>query len=235
MIKSPIWIVLLSLLIPGMGVSAAEIQVGHLLYASREANGEEVTNRLLATPKMLRIDQPGRADGYILYDREAGIIYSVTPEEQSILVIQPQPDSVRKPRDMGLKVEPVVDFSGPEISGSKPQQWQLIVDDQICRNAILVPGLMTEMLVLYRDYLRLLADQHYMSLDAIPAEYRDPCDDAIDVFAPGLLLQKGLPIRTWERNGKQQRLLEFSDQYSVDASLFRLPADYQRRPMSKMK
>jgi hypothetical protein len=73
-----------------------------------------------------------------------------------------------------------------------------------------------------------------VSLAAIPDEYRDPCDDAIDVFAPGLLSQKGLPIRSWDRNGNQQRLLEFSDQLSVDASLFSLPADYQRRPMSSI-
>ncbi|MES9827105.1 MAG: hypothetical protein ABW201_02430 [Candidatus Thiodiazotropha sp.] len=226
------WLVLMSALLQVKGASADEIQVGLLLYAARNANGDVVTNRLLITPKMLRIEQEKGVDGYILYDREADVIYSVTPEERSILVIQPQSGSVRIPHDMRLKIERLVDFDGPEIGDSKPQHWQLIVNNDICRNVILAPGLMTEALRVYQDYLTLLANRHYLSLNAIPAEYRDPCEDAIHVFAPTLLLQKGLPVRAWDRMGNQQRLLNFSNQHRVDSSLFRLPAEYNRQPMA---
>ncbi|MET0061020.1 MAG: hypothetical protein ABW176_01885 [Candidatus Thiodiazotropha endolucinida] len=226
------WLVLMSALLQGKGNSADEIEVGLLLYAAREANGDAVTNRLLITPKMLRIEQEKGVDGYILYDREAGVIYSVTPEEQSILVIQPQSGSMQTPPEMRLNIERLVDFDGPEIGDSKPQHWQLIVNNEICRNVILAPGLMTEALTVYQDYLTLLANQHYLSLNAIPAEYRDPCEDAIHVFAPTLFLQKGLPVRVWDRMGNQQRLLNFSNQHRVDSSLFRLPADYKRQPMA---
>ncbi|MEW7986262.1 MAG: hypothetical protein AB2805_17415 [Candidatus Thiodiazotropha sp.] len=227
-----IWLVLMSALLPGKVASADEIQVGLLLYAARDANGDVVTNRLLITPKMLRIEQEKAVDGYILYDREAGVIYSVTPEERSILVIQPQTRRVQIPHEMRLKIERLVDFDGPEIGDSKPQHWQLIVNNDICRNVILAPGLMTEALRVYQDYLTLLANQHYLSLNAIPAEYRDSCEDAIHVFAPTLLLQNGLPVRVWDRMGNQQRLLNFSDQHRVDSSLFRLPAEYKRQPMA---
>ncbi|MET0002172.1 MAG: hypothetical protein DBP02_00955 [gamma proteobacterium symbiont of Ctena orbiculata] len=227
-----VWLVLMSALLQGKGTSADEIQVGLLLYAAREANGDIVTNRLLITPKMLRIEQEKGVDGYILYDREADVIYSVTPEEQSILVIQPQSGSMQTPHEMRLKIERLVDFDGPEIGDSKPQHWQLIVNSEICRNVILAPGLMTEALMVYQDYLTLLANQHYLSLNAIPAEYRDPCEDAIHVFAPTLFLQKGLPVHVWDRKGNQQRLLNFSNQHRVDSSLFLLPAEYKRQPMA---
>ncbi|MEW8053540.1 MAG: hypothetical protein AB2792_04005 [Candidatus Thiodiazotropha sp.] len=232
---SLVWTLLISALLQAEGTSSDEIQAGLLLYAARDANGDEVTNRLLITPKMLRIEQEGGADGYILYDRDTETIYSVTPDERSILVIQPQPGIVQIPHEMGLKLERVTDFNGPEIGDSKPQHWQLIVNEEICRNAILAPGLMTEALAVYRDYLRLLANQHYLGLHAIPDEYRDPCDDAIHVFAPALFLQQGLPVRVWDRNGDRESLLDFSDQHGVNSGLFRLPADYKRQPMANIE
>ncbi|MES9943605.1 MAG: hypothetical protein ABW080_01430 [Candidatus Thiodiazotropha sp.] len=229
------WMVLLSVLLPGKQVLADERQAGLLQFAVRNANGSEVTSRLLVTPTMLRIEQQGQDRGYILYDREAATIYSVTPEERSILVIQPQSDRVQTPQQMRLRVEQVVDFDGPDIGGSKPQHWRLIVNDTTCRNVILAPGLMTDALAVYGDYLTLLANQHYLSLDAIPAEYRDVCDDAIHVFAPALLLQKGLPIRVWDQDGNQERLLDYSSQHSVSSNLFRLPEDYEQVPMNGVR
>lgn len=207
------------------------IQADLLLYGVTQANGDEVTNRMLVSHGKLRIDQAEQADGYILYDAEAGSIYSLTREERSILVIQPKGETPRIPDSVELKMERIDDFDGPEIGGSKPQHWRLSVNGEICRDAILAPGLMTDALAIYRDYLSLLAKQHYLSLDAIPAEYRDPCDDAIHVYAPALLLQWGLPIRLWDQSGHQERLLDFTRQKRVSADLFGLPEDYQRLPM----
>ncbi|MES9968798.1 MAG: hypothetical protein ABW092_02115 [Candidatus Thiodiazotropha sp.] len=225
------WIVLLSVLVPQKEMLADESRAGLLKFAVQEANGNQVTRRLLVTPKMLRIEQLGQDKGYILYDREAMTIYSVTPEERSILVIQPQPESVQPPQGMRLKVERLADFDGPAIGGNKPQHWRLIVNDTTCRNVILVPGLMLDALKAYGDYLALLANQHYLSLGAIPDEYRDSCDDAIHVFAPDLLLKKGLPIRVWDQLGNRERLLDYASRYQVSSSLFQLPADYEFVPM----
>ncbi|PVV15170.1 MAG: hypothetical protein B6D77_02260, partial [gamma proteobacterium symbiont of Ctena orbiculata] len=132
-------------------------------------------------------------------------------------------------------VEQLAGFDGPAIGGSKPQHWRLIVNDTTCRNVILVPGLMLDALKAYGDYLALLANQHYLSLGAIPAEYRDSCDDAIHVFAPDLLLKKGLPIRVWDQLGNRERLLDYSSQHRVSSNLFRLPEDYEQVPMNGMR
>ncbi|MBT2968712.1 MAG: hypothetical protein KME56_04620 [Candidatus Thiodiazotropha sp. (ex Ctena orbiculata)] len=226
---------MLWLAMPGAESLAEQARAGFLLYGEREAGGEEVVNRLLFTSDKLRIEPLDQAGGYILYHSEAATIYSVTPDERTILVIQPEAERVKIPDDMALRLERIDDIDAPAIGGSKPQHWRLTVNEIVCRDVILAPGLMTDQLLLYRDYLMLLAKQHYLGLDAIPGEYRDPCDDVVHVFAPALFLEKGLPIRIWDQRGSQQSLLDFSVEKQVGIELFHLPKDYHFVPMSRLQ
>ncbi|MEW8507494.1 MAG: hypothetical protein AB2598_12390 [Candidatus Thiodiazotropha sp.] len=226
---------IVSLLLPGAGSVAGDSGAGFLLYGVREAGGDEAVNRLLFTQDMLRIEQQDQAGGYILYRNDSGTIYSVTPDEKTILVIQPKPEPQQVPGHIKFRLDRIDDTDPPEIGGSKPQHWRLTVNGALCREAILAPGLMTEQLALYRDYLLLLANQHYLGLDAIPAEYRDPCDDVLHVFAPTLLLEKGLPIRVWDQRGYQQSLLDYSTEKRVGSEQFQLPKGYQQVPLSQLE
>lgn len=220
---------------PGAGSLADQARAGLLLYGERGAGGEEIVTRLLFTPGKLRIESRDRAEGYILYHSEAASIYSVTPDERTILVIQPEAEKPRIPDGMALKLERIDDIDAPEIGGSKPQHWRLTVNGSVCRDAILAPGLMADQRLLYRDYLMLLANQHYLGLAAVPAEYRDPCDDAVHVFAPALFVERGLPVRVWDQHGYQQSLLDFSVEKQVGTELFHLPGDYQLVPISQSR
>ncbi|MCU7932774.1 MAG: hypothetical protein KZQ90_18405 [Candidatus Thiodiazotropha sp. (ex Codakia rugifera)] len=218
------------LLLASLPVMASDQLADVLVYSVHEAGGEAVVSRLLITPTMLRIDQGKQDDDYILYDKRAETIYSVTPDEQSILVIHPDRAKRQIPGDMKLSIEQLSDVNAPNVGGSKPEHWRMTVNGEICQEAILAPGLMSRSLVLYGDYLTLLANQHFVSLDAIPVEYRAPCEDAVHVFVPTVFLDKGLPIRKWDKGGNQERLVEFSSNQSVSADYFVLPADYQQVP-----
>ncbi|MES9993767.1 MAG: hypothetical protein ABW098_17595 [Candidatus Thiodiazotropha sp.] len=224
-----------ALLLPALGLAVDQTQAGFLLYGVREASGEESVNRLLFAPGMLRIEQQNLEAGYILFNREARAIYSVTPEERTILVIQPEPGRVKIPDEIDFKLERIEDIDSPEIGGSKPQHWRLTVNGKLCRDAILAPDLMGDQRALYRDYMLLLAKQHYLGLNAIPPEYRDPCDDLVHVFAPALFIEKGLPVRVWDQQGYQQSLLDFSVEKRFSAEHFQLPKDYQRLPMLHLR
>ncbi|MCU7917288.1 MAG: UDP-2,3-diacylglucosamine hydrolase [Candidatus Thiodiazotropha sp. (ex Epidulcina cf. delphinae)] len=222
----------LILLLPGFAAVAGDQQADLLVYRVEEAGSEPYLSRILVTPGFLRMDQDNENGGFILYDREAQIIYSVDPDERSILVIEPERGQRRLPEEMKLSIEKLSDIDAPAVSGSKPEHWRMTVNGTTCQQTVVAPGLMPQGVAAYRDYLDLLAYQHVTSLAAIPAEYRDGCDDAIHVFAPSALLEKGLPLRTWDANGNQQTLIDFSADRAVSSDRFKLPADYRQVPMS---
>jgi hypothetical protein len=57
---------------------------------------------------------------------------------------------------------------------------------------------------------------------------QNPCDLALNTYAPDWQLRFGLPIQEGDPQGKGQLLLDYSTDYPADAALFTLPKGYQR-------
>ncbi len=211
---------------------AAEEQAELMLYRVQSPGEEPYFNRLLANPAFLRLDRGGQDSGYILYDRQQQIIYSVNHEEHSILVIDPPPMtddlSARMPE---IELKSVAPVSAPSVSGVKPQQWVLTSDGQRCREAFVLPGLMPKAVAAYGEYLKVLAQQQALALSTMPAEFQDACDQAVHVYAPDSLLRKGLPLNVWNGKGYREVLIDFREGFRVSKDDFRLPTDYSRIPM----
>ena len=214
---------------------AAEVEAGLLIYNVESPGEESYLNRLLVTPDYLRLDKGARDSGFILHDRKQGVIYSVNHEDRSILVIDPPvPEAAPDAVTPAISMESSEAVDVPEVGGVKPLQWTLRVDGESCRQAFILPGLMAEAVTAYADYLGLLARQQAQALSALPAEFRNPCDDAVHVFAADALLRKGLPLNVWDDKGYRESLIDFRASFGVPEDDFSLPADYARVPMRVM-
>jgi hypothetical protein len=206
---------------------AAEVQTQLLVYRVFEPGGQSYVSRILVTPTHLRLDQGEDDAGFILFDRVGRIVYSINPDDRTILRIKPEERERGLPAALQLQIELVEEQGMPAVSGNKPEYWRLLVNGKSCRSAVVAPGLMPKATRAYSEYLDLLAYQHLDSLAGIPEEMRDPCDLAVNIYAPLAIWRKGLPLREWSEQDWGQELIDYREAFPVDETGFRLPEDYR--------
>ncbi|MEJ2592925.1 MAG: UDP-2,3-diacylglucosamine hydrolase [Candidatus Thiodiazotropha sp.] len=218
-------------LLGSLPLRAGEIDAALLVYRIETPDGESSVNRLLTTRDYLRLDQGAQDPGFILFDRKQRKIYSVTPSDRSILVIDPPAGDPQKPDDLAIEVRRGADGDLPLVEGVKPQHWTLLANGNSCREADVAPGVMADAVGIYADYLRVLAAQQALALPSIPEEFRDACDSAIHVYAPDALLRKGLPVKVWDGQGYREALVDFRPVFSIPDDSFTLPTGFQETRM----
>lgn len=207
--------------------SATELQSQLLVYRVFEPGSEPYVSRILVTDETLRLDQGEGDEGFILFDRVRKIIHSVNAGDRTVLKIKPPLGEKNLPAEFKLRAELVEEEGMPVLSGNQPEYWRLLVNEQLCRSAVVVPGLMSEAVRAYGEYLDLLAYQHLAALDQTPKEMHDPCDLVMHIYAPTILLQKGLPLREWSEQDWGQELADYRESYPISEESLRLPKDYR--------
>ena len=217
----------------GQPAMSAQTQAELLVYGVHAPGEEDALNRLTVTPAFLRLDRGEQDGGYILYDRKAGVIYSVNHEDRSILVIDPPPmtDELAAMAPE-IELKPLKPVEAPVVAGVKPRHWALTAGGRTCREAFVLPGTMADAVAAYGAYLEVLARQQALALTAMPAEFQDACDSAIHVYSPALLLEKGMILKAWDSGDYREELLDFRSGFAVPQDHFALPEDYSRVPMT---
>jgi len=216
------------LLLVALPVAAQEQRATMVLYQMMETGFEPYSSRLLVTPRHLRMDDGDDDGSYVLFDRRQNIIYSVTHSERNVLEIHLQPVQAEPPMALTRTQSKVAtEEPMPAIAGRTPQLHRLSVNGELCYELVAVDGLLPDVVAALRDFRTVLAGENARILTDIPADMQDPCDLALNTYAPGWQLQFGLPIQEHDTQGKGQVLLDFSDDYPVDAGLFRLPKGYR--------
>ncbi len=212
-------------------LSAEQIAVDLLVYQVERPGEEPYINRLLISDQFLRLDK-GEADaGFILYDREKRVIYSVNPEASSILVIDPVENHDRDMAEPDIELVSEEKADVPSVGGVDPVYWRMMVNGSSCREAFVLPSILSTGLAVYADYLRLLSVQQGVALKAVPEAFQDACDDAVHVYAADAIVQKGLPLKIWDDKGYSEALLDFKQDFKLDSEQFTLPQNYQQVPM----
>ena len=231
------WLVALSIALWPWLIGAGEQQVGAslLVFHVVDPGAEPYLSRVLVTARFLRMDQGGEAgDGFVLLERGRGIIYSVLPDEGSILVLDPPREKPAAPLALELADEPTTQEGAPAIQGVSPKGLRLLANGRICREAVVLPGLMSEAVTALREYYAVLASQHAQTLGGQVSAGPDACDLATHVYAPARALEHGLPLRVWEPGGWSQQLVDFAANYLVDPGWFELPEGFERRTLGEM-
>jgi hypothetical protein len=215
----------------GLSTTALAQQATTLLvYKVWEQGMGNYTSRVLVTPQFVRLDEGEGTLDYTLFDREQNIIYNISSEDRTALVIDPPVAELQRPEDLRLDQRVTADPQAPRIGGLAPQNVTLLVNGGVCREMVTVPGLLPEAMAGLRDLQQVLARVQAVTLGAMPPGMVSSCDLADDVHAALRPLDHGLPIQ--ERTERRSRsLVDFDPAYVVEEGVLAIPADYARVPM----
>ncbi len=227
MVWRQVWLAGVLLLAGGLAVAAGQ-GATMVLYQVTEPGGEPYSSRLIVSPRFLRMDDGDADSNFVLFDRKRNIIYSVTHSDRTVLEIHAQPVAVESPIPLDrTHTRMPTEEALPAVAGRVPQQHRLSVNGEQCYEMVAVEGLLSDVVAALAAFRTVLAGEGARILTEVPADMQDPCDLALNIYAPTWQLQFGLPIQERDMLGKGQLLLDFSTDYPLDAALYSLPKGYQ--------
>lgn len=205
-------------------------QAALLVYQVWEEGIEPYISRILVTPDYLRLDEGSASEGYTLFDRQQEIIYNVSLDERSVLVMD-RTDVIPGDNDaLILQEEVVEDEQAPRVVGRVPKNVRLLANGELCSELVVIDGVMDDALEALSELKLVLARIQAATLEAMPLEMRTPCDLAGNIYAPERTLRFGLPLQ--ERSaGRSQSLVDFTERFEAGDELFVIPPSFDRRPM----
>ncbi|RMG36744.1 MAG: UDP-2,3-diacylglucosamine hydrolase [Gammaproteobacteria bacterium] len=204
-----------------------------LVYKVWEKGSDPYISRILVTDDHVRLDEGSDGGDFTLLDRKAGVIYNVSPDDRSILVMAPEAGEPRREEALVLSMTDEPDEEAPKVAGKIPHRLELLANGERCATLTVVPGLMEPALEGLRDFRRVLARVQAASMAAMPQEMQTACELAMLVQAPTRSLDHGLPLSE-ESAGRVQLLLDYETAFDADGVLFELPKDYRRIRMSDL-
>lgn len=204
-------------------------QASLLVYRVWEEGAEPYISRVLVTPDYVRLDE-GAGGGYTLLDRQQEILYNVSPEERTVLVMNPTGTVPEDDSGLILDQEIKPDDKAPSIAGQRPTDVRLFANGELCGELVVVEGLMPEAVDGLIELKQVLARIQAATLEAMPLDMRTPCDLATNVYAPDRSLRFGLPIQE-RAAGRSQSLVDFTAEFEADDATFAVPADFDRRAL----
>lgn len=199
-----------------------------LVYRVWEQGLDPYISRILVTPDHVRLDE-GSDDGpFTLFDRQQEIIYNVSPEDGTVLVISSYQPVPAMNDGLILAEEVTPDTAAPKVAGQQPNNVRLLANGEVCAELATVDGVMEDAVEALAELKLVLARVQAQTLSAMPLSMRTPCDLASNVYAADRTLRFGLPLQ--ERSaGRRQSLVDFAPAVEVDAAIFKLPSDYRRQ------
>ena len=208
------WLFLL-LALPSLAFAG---QATEIVYEDMDPGALAYTSRILIQDDRMRMDYGKDQDDFILYDRNAGMIYQVAHSAARITQIPSGPSKQTLPKGWRLGVT-------KEGTGAN-RLTRLKLNDRLCveyRSA----KLLREESRLIRDFRRALSGIQATTWQATPEELRDPCALVLDVVQAGLEYGDGLPLLIRYSDGRS-RVYRSHGRREVRAELFELPPGYQR-------
>ncbi|MCB1774465.1 MAG: hypothetical protein KDI88_12675 [Gammaproteobacteria bacterium] len=201
-----------------------------LVYKVWERGIDPYINRIMVTEDHIRLDEGDDAGAYTLYDRDQEIIYNVSHEDRSVLVINPTAFLPESADSLILGEQVQTDADAPTVAGQVPRRVRLLANGEVCSELVAVEGVMQEAVDALSELKLTLARAQVASLAVTPLELQTPCELASSVYAADRVYRFGLPLQ--ERGaGRSQSLRDFVSGFEVADDLFRIPEDYSRQTM----
>jgi hypothetical protein len=199
-----------------------------LTFVEYEKDVDPYQTRVVVTPEFMRFDDGEGSLDFILFDRKKDIIYSVNSDDRTVLAVERQDVNIKPPFELKLTQQKLGNMEGaPQIDGKQPQHYQFSANGEVCFDAVVVPGLMPDVVAAMQAFDDLLASDSKVTFNRIPADMQNACDISMGTFAPGRHLAYGFPIQEWSESGSGRTLVDYQLNYKPEAALFVLPTEYQ--------
>ena len=214
-------------------------EVYQLSYIEREPGTDEYEVTMLVSDRYIRIDESGEESGYIIYDDEKKVIYSVAHQDQSILVIK-QHEFSEKKSPVKAEVEYLQLADAPMVSGKNIFNYRVFVksgagvvdEEDTCTEIQLVEDLLPKVRVILQNYQKVVSGQQVKMVDNKITEMQTGCFYVDQIYNSGAYYEKGLPIQEWHSN-ERSKILTTYDKISVDPAKFKIPENYRQFSIDK--
>lgn len=206
-----------------------------LRYKIDERGIDPYETSMVITNEFIRIDDDDNPRNFVLVDRQKEVVYSVSDENDAILVVNSMPVELEAPMEIKLGEQRVEEENVPRINGKPTTHYVFEANGKVCYQAVVAEGLLPEATDAITEYLEILAGQHASTLQNVPADQITACDLSMHILHPGRHLKHGLPIREWDNQSYRRQLIEFEEDYAVPAGIFELPADFGRFTIQDMQ
>ncbi|MDH5328007.1 MAG: hypothetical protein OEZ68_00050 [Gammaproteobacteria bacterium] len=228
-------VLLLGTLLQGCGTAGTrqaespKNEVAVLRYEVREPGRDKAyVSEILVSKTRMVMWEPGNAKDFLMFDRQSQTIYSVTSDDQTVFVIKAKPVAGEPP--MALENVEVSQPSSamPKIQNMPATHYRYDVNGKHCYDVVSLPeNFLPDVRQALVEYRTVLAGEHAAGLANSPKDQLQACDLSINIFHPVKHLQHGVPIREWDRKGKQRFMVDFREKWLADMSRFDLPQGYQ--------
>jgi len=196
----------------------------NLEFLEQEEGIDPYHVRMLVTPEFLRMDEGKDSDNFLLFDRQAKNIYSVTHHDKRILKIPHRENIIRQESTLDLGITENNVENMPVFAGKKPQHLTFTANKKTCYDVITV-DVLPEAVQAMREYLMTLAGEQIANLNKTPVEMRSDCMLANLIYEPVRHLDYGFPLREWDYKGYVRELVNFKTE-AVKPDLFKLDSSY---------
>ncbi len=197
-----------------------------LSFIESGAEGERPV-RMLVTGDYLRIEDGDAASGFILFDRRAATVYSVSHTDRTVLVVRAGPVQLVPPKrfqnTVAREAEPL-----PPVNGRPVVHYRLLTNGERCADVYAADGLLPEAVAALREYHQALAAVQGEGQARMPAALQSACDLAEFVFLPARHLELGFPVRQVNRAGVTRQLVDYQTGAPIEATLFEVPKGYRQ-------
>jgi hypothetical protein len=210
----------------GVAACAATPTADILSFTESGPDGEQPV-RMLVSDRYLRIDDGSGRDGYILFDRGARTVYSVSHPGKTTMVLPARAVTLAAPARFVHTSERIPE-SLPAVDGRPVSHYRLQTNGERCFEVYAVEGLLPRALAVLREYHEALAGEQALAQAHIPAAYQSACDLADLVFQPARHLAYGFPVRQVNHQGVTRQLLNYKSGAPLDRGVFALPEDYRQ-------
>ena len=230
------WLFLLCAACPGRVMPAPAQQGTLLLFSEYEKEVEPYRTRVIVTEDYMRFDDGEGAPDFILFDRKAGVIFSINSDDRTIMSLRGKSLKVVPPFELKQDARRVDDMQdAPAIAGVKPQHYVLTTNQRHCHDVVAVPGLLPDVLAATRAFNAIVASNNAATLQFLPADQQEPCELSRSIFAFNRHLEFGFPVREWDNRGRGRVLLDFRENVEVDRGLCVLPEGYKRFSIEELR
>lgn len=206
-----------------------------LLYKVQEPGIDPYEARIIITDEYIRLDDNNDGNDFILVHRKDKTVYSVSDDNENILVIKYRPVTLKSPIELHSETIRKPDTDAPKIDGYTLVHYVFKINGEACQDATIAEGLLIEATKAISEYRQILAGQHAITFNSTPADLRNGCDMAMHIFHPDRYLQFGLPINERDYRGYQRSLIDFDDAYEVDPALFDLPSEFKKFSIDELQ
>ena len=210
-------------------------QVYQLSYIEREPGIDDYEITMLVSERYIRIDQAGEDNGFIIYDDKDRVIYSVSHQDKSILVINEHAFSEDK-MPVKYQTEYLELADAPTVSGKTIFNYRVYVDEgnkeETCLEIQLVENLLPEVSNLLKNYQQVVSGQQVKMTDNKISEMQTACYFVDQIYNMGRYYEKGLPIQEWHSN-ERFKILSTYKKVDINPGKFLVPEQYRQFSVDK--